>query len=127
VRTRFLLQWILDDSLSHVVHKGTTKIERHRRFATYLASGGEGLLWTYDPADQEKATNYNELLANAMALQNVVDQTQALQAFKSEGARIKHAALGFLSPCARGKLKHFRDDAADLEPDPLPMTEAVPA
>jgi hypothetical protein len=30
-----------------------------------------------DPADQEKAIVYNELVTNAVALQNVVDQTQA--------------------------------------------------
>ena len=75
VRTRFLLQWIEDDTLRRVVHKCTTKIERHHRFAKYLAFGGEGLLRTNDPLDHEKAIVHNELIANAVALQNVVDQT----------------------------------------------------
>jgi hypothetical protein len=82
VRTRFLLQWIEDDTLRRVVHKCTTKIERHHRFAKYLAFGLEGLLRTNDPADQEKGIVYNELVANAVALQNVVDQTQVLHGFK---------------------------------------------
>jgi len=35
-----------------------------------LAFGGEGLLQSNDPAGQEKAIIYNELVANAVALQN---------------------------------------------------------
>lgn len=68
VRTRFLLEWIMDDSMRRAVHKCTTKIERHHRFSKFLAFGGEGLLRTNDPADQEKAIVYNELVANAVAL-----------------------------------------------------------
>ena len=61
----------------------TTKIERHHKFAKHLAFGGAGLLQSNDPANQEKAIVYNELVANAVALQNVVDQTRALHALKS--------------------------------------------
>jgi TnpA family transposase len=78
VRTKILIEWILDDSLRRVVHKCTTKIERHHRFAKHLAFGGGGHLRTNDPPDQKKAIVYNELVANAVVLQNVVDQTNAL-------------------------------------------------
>jgi hypothetical protein len=37
-------------------------------------------LQSNDAADHEKAIIYNELMANAVVLQNVVDQTQALHA-----------------------------------------------
>jgi hypothetical protein len=50
------------------VHKGITKIERYRQFAKHVAFGGEGLFRTNNPADQEKAIVYNELVANAVAL-----------------------------------------------------------
>jgi TnpA family transposase len=79
------LEWIMSDSLRRTVHKGTTKIERHHKFAKHLAFGGHGLFRTNDPADQEKAIVYNELVANVVALQTVVDQTQALHALKSKG------------------------------------------
>jgi TnpA family transposase len=108
VCTRFLLEWIMDDSMSCAVHKCTTKIERHHRFAKHLAFGGEGLLRSNDPADQEKAIVYNELVANAVALQNVVDQTHALHALAAEGVVINHADLAFLSPYATSNLKAFR-------------------
>ncbi len=53
-RTTYFLEWITSDSLRRTVHKGTTKIERHHRFAKHLAFGGSGHLRTDDPADQEK-------------------------------------------------------------------------
>ena len=36
VRTTYLLEWIMSDSLRRTVHKGTTKIERHHKFAKHL-------------------------------------------------------------------------------------------
>jgi len=77
-------------------------------FAKHLAFGGEGLLQSNHPADQEKAIIFNELVANAMALQNVVDQTQALHALKSEGAVIEPADLSYLSPYATRNLNCAR-------------------
>jgi TnpA family transposase len=79
VRTKYLLEW-MSDSLGRTVHEGTIKIERHHRFARYLAFG--------DPADQEEAIVYKEFVANAIAPQTVVDQTEALHASKSKGGRI---------------------------------------
>jgi len=59
---------------------------------------GGGLLQSNDPADQEKAISYNELVANAVALQDFVDQTQVLHTLKSEGVAIEPADLPYLSP-----------------------------
>jgi hypothetical protein len=42
-------------------------------------------LRTNDPAEPEKAIVYDELVANAVALQTVVDQTQALHTLISAG------------------------------------------
>jgi TnpA family transposase len=58
VRTTFLLDWIMNDSMRRAVHKCTTKIERHHRFAKHLAFGEHGLLRSNDPSDQEKAIVY---------------------------------------------------------------------
>jgi TnpA family transposase len=127
VRTKFLLEWIMDDSLRRVVHKCTTKIERHHRFAKHLAFGGGGHLRTNDPADQEKAIVYNELVANAVVLQNVVDQTNALHLLRSEGALIRHTDLTFLSPYATSNLKRFGDYPTDLMPEPVPVLRDLPA
>ena len=42
------------------------KIEQHHQFTKHVSFGGEGLLRSSDPADQEKAIVYNELVANAV-------------------------------------------------------------
>ena len=126
VRTTYLLEWIMDDSLRRTVHKGTTKVERHHKFAKHLAFGAGGHLRSNNPADQEKAIVYNELVANAVALQNVVDQTQALHTLKSKGVNIRAADLAFLSPYATSKLKRFGDYPTDLKPESMPTRMELP-
>ncbi len=119
VCTTFLLQWVGDQALRHSVHKCTTKIERHHQFSKYLCFGGEGLLRSNDRADQEKAIVYNELIANAVALQNVVDQTQALHQLKAKGVAINTGNLAFLTPYATSKLKRFGNYPTRFDPEPL--------
>ena len=107
---------------------GTTKIERHHKFAKHLAFGAAGHLRSSDPADQEKAIVYNEVVANAVALQNVADQTQALHMLKSKGVSIHRPAdLAFLSPYATSKLKRFGEYPADLKPEAMPTRTTLPS
>lgn len=117
----------MNDSLRRTVHKGTTKIERHHKFAKHLAFGAVGHLRSHDPADQEKAIGYNELVANAVALQNVVDQTQALHTLKSKGINIRLADLTFLSPYTTSKLKRFGKYPTDLKPKAIPTQTTLPS
>jgi len=126
VRTTFLLDWIMDDSMRRAVHKCTTKIERHHRFAKHLAFGEHGLLRSNDPDDQEKAIVYNELVANAVVLQTVVDQTQAIHALSAEGVAIRHDDLAFLSPYGTSNLKRFGNFPTDLSPEPMPVDMGLP-
>lgn len=120
VRTTYLLEWIMDESLRRTVHKGTTKIERHHKFSKHQAFDSGGHLRSNDPADQEKAIVYNELVTNAVALQNVEGQTQALHTLKSKGINIRPADLALLSPHATSKLKRFGDYPTDLKPEAMP-------
>ena len=126
VRTTYLLEWVMDESLRRTVHKGTTKVERHHKFAKHLAFGAGGHLRSNNPADQEKAIVYNELVTNAVALQNVVDQTQALHAMKSKGINVRAADLAFLSPYATSNLKRFGDYPTDLQPESMPTCTTLP-
>src|ERR1039457_5227497 len=79
---------VFEGPLRREVHKGTTKVERSHQFVKYLNFGGEGGMKTNNPTDQEKAIVYNELVANAVALQTVADQTQALHALRRRGIEI---------------------------------------
>src|SRR5882762_2622095 len=87
VRTTFLLDWIMNDSMRRAVHKFTTKLERHHKFAKHLAFGEHGLLRSNDPSDQEKAIVYNEVVANWVLLQSVVGLARGLHVLKCEGSR----------------------------------------
>lgn len=125
VRTKFLLRWIWDDEMRRTVNKCTTKIERHHRFAKYLSFGGEVLLRTNDPSDMEKAIVYNELVANCVALQNVVDQSQALRAMIAEGIPVNLADCAHLSPYPTAHLKRFGDYPKELAPEAEPPTKSL--
>ena len=61
-----------------------------------------------------------------VALQNVVDQTKALHALKSQGINVRTADLAFLSPYATSKLKRFGDYPTDLKPESMPTCMTLP-
>jgi hypothetical protein len=65
-------------------------------------------------------------VANAVALQTVVDQTQALHALRAEGGAINRADLAFLSPYPTSNLKRFGDYPTDLTPEEVPAEMALP-
>ena len=119
VRATYLLERILDNSLRRAVHMGTTKIERYHKIAKHLAFGAGGHLRSNEPADQEKAIVYYELVTNTAGLRNVVRQTQALNTRKSTGICLGSADLAFLSQYANSKLKRFGNHPADLNPDAM--------
>lgn len=122
MRTTFLLRWIRDKDLRRVVHKGTTKVERSHQFSKYLNFGGEGGLKPNSPAEHEKAIVYNELVSNAVALQTVADQTQALHEFRGRGIDISPEDLAYFSPYPTSRVKRFGQYPATVKTDPrLPI------
>ena len=126
VRTTFLLRWTRDKDLRRTVQKGTTKVERSHQFSKYLNFGGEGGLRTNSPADQEKAIVYNELVANAVALQTVADQTQALHELRRRGIEISAADLAYFSPYPTSRVKRFGEYPATVMIDPRPLIRDLP-
>jgi len=128
VRTTFLLRWSSDEGLRREVHQGTTKVERSHQFAKYLNFGGEGgMMRTNNPADQEKAIVYNELVANAVAVQTVADQTDALHELRRRGIDIAAEDLAFFSPYPTSKVKRFGEYPRHIKTDPRPPTRHLPA
>lgn len=109
-----------------VTHKGTTKVERSHQFVKYLNFGGEGGMKTNNPADQEKAMVYNELVANAVALQTVADQTQALHALRRRGIEIPAEDLAHLSPYPTGRVKRFGEYPVSIQTESMPPYRELP-
>ena len=124
--TRFLLRWTWDEELRHAVHKGTTKVERNHQFSKFLNFGGEGGLKTNNPADQEKAIVYNELVANAVAAQTVNDLTHALNKLHDRGINIAAEYLAHFSPYPTSKVKRFGDYPAQVIIDDRPIQKHLP-
>ena len=61
------------------------KVEAYNGFAQWVFFGGEGIIAQNDPEEQEKKVIYNDLVATAVAIQNVVDMSVALQGLIEDG------------------------------------------
>jgi Tn3 transposase DDE domain len=122
-----LLRWVCDQDLRRAVHKGTTKAERSHQFAKFLHFGSDGTLRSNNPADQEKAIVYIELVANAVAVQNVADQTRALHALREQGINISAEDLSYLSPYTTSRLKRFGQYPLAIDTEEMPMVRNLPA
>ena len=107
VRTVYLLRWIGNDDMRASVTSGANKVESFHEFSDFLNFGSQGVLRTNDPDEQEKITVYNQLVANAVMLQTVADQTRVLHALHREGYLIRIEDLPFMSPYVTRNLNRF--------------------
>ena len=105
----YLLVWIADDTLRAVVTDGANKVETFHEFSDFLNFGSRSVLKTNDPKEQEKLAVYNLWVANAVMLQNVVDQTRVLHELHQEGYRINKDDVAYKSPYVTRNLNRFGD------------------
>jgi TnpA family transposase len=120
VRTVFLLQFISDPELREGITAVQNKVEAYNGFAQWVFFGGEGIIAQNDPEEQEKAVKYNDLVATAVAIQNVVDMSVALQGLIEDGFPVTREDVAGLSPYITRKIKRFGDYVVDLSaPEPL--------
>ena len=123
VRSVFLLHYLSDLELRQQITESTNKVEAYNGFAKWLFFGGEGVIADNDPEEQEKVIKYNDLVANAVILQNVIDQSRILYEMKAEGYPIKREEVAALSPYLTSHLKRFGDYVIDLSVVPQPLSE----
>jgi TnpA family transposase len=116
VRTVFLLRYLSDATLREQITVGTNKVEAYNGFAKWLHFGGEGVIEAVDLEEQEKRLKYNHLVANAVAIHNVVDLTRAVRALLQEGYPVRREDLAALSPYQTGHLKRFGDYTLSARP-----------
>ncbi|MBV9601724.1 MAG: Tn3 family transposase, partial [Chloroflexi bacterium] len=120
VRTVFLLEYLNDAQLREHITATTNKVEAYNGFAKWLNFGGEGVIDTLDPVEQEKHLKYNHLVANAAAIQNVIDLTRAVRLLQADGYIIQRDDLAQLSPYQTRRLKRFGDYTLSLSsPEPF--------
>ena len=120
VRTIFLLKYISDKKFREEIHANTNKVESFHHFAKWLNFGGE-ILQENDPEQQEKLIKYNNLVANALIFQNVIDQTGIIKSLINHGFPVVAEDLKILSPYLTKHVKRFGDYVVDLNEVPPPL------
>lgn len=71
-------------------------------------------------------TVYNQLISNAVMLQNVADQTRALHDLHAEGQSVTNEELARLSPYLTHNLKRFGTYRTTAPTDVMPMGFKLP-
>ena len=123
VRTIFLLQYLADRELRQQITEMTNKVESYNGFAQWIFFGGEGILAENDPEEEEKLIKYNDLVANALIFQNVVDVSRILHELMAEGYPVKREDVAALSPYLTRHIKRFGDYFIDLSVLPQPLSD----
>jgi TnpA family transposase len=122
-RTVFLLEYLSDPHMRQQITDKTNKVEAYNGFAKWLFFGGEGVIAENDPEEQEKMIKYNDLVANAVIFQNVVDQSRILAELLAEGFPVYREDVAALSPYLTTHIKRFGDYVVDLDTPPQPLTD----
>lgn len=120
IRTVYLQDWIKDDALRRRVTAGTNKVETFHEFAAHLRFGGDGTVKSNDPGEQEKATVFNQLVANAVMVQTMVDQSNLLRELDERDPTIDREDIAHFSPYVTRQLKRFGEFQVHYEPQPIP-------
>jgi len=132
VRTVFLLRYISDETLPWQITATTNKVEDYHRFTGWLTFGGDVIAHN-DPVEQEKRIKYNDVVANALILQNVIDMTAVLRQLMREGYMVNRDTVSTLSPYLTEHVRRFGDYVLDLDVEPallefeLPILEEEPS
>ena len=79
------------------------------------ASAQRTILWC-------KRVIYNQLVCNAVMLQNVADQTRVLNSLRDEDKTFVRDDLSFLSPYGTRHLKRFGEYRAEYQAEAQPDT-----
>lgn len=95
------------------IHANTNKVEAFNGFAKWINFGGE-ILQENDPDEQEKLIKFNNLVANGLIFQNVIDQTRIIKDLVDNGFKVKAEDLVTLSPYLTSHIKRFGDYIVDL-------------
>ena len=115
IRTLFLLDYISDVELRETITAQTNKVEAYNGLSDWCAFGSDILVASNDDVEMEKAVKYNDILTNAVMLQNVVDMTDIIAGLIDEGQTITKEDMSYLCPYWTQHLKRFGDIVMDFD------------
>lgn len=120
IRTEALLRFLADGELQASVTATTNKVESFHRFSQWLRFGDDPMLIaSHDPEEQEKAILYQDVVANAVMVQNVLDMTRIIRTLIQEGYPVTRADVAHLSPYLTQHIRRFGDYVIDGLNDPV--------
>jgi TnpA family transposase len=126
IRTMFLLKFISDETLRRKITATTNKIESYNRFTEWIFFGGQGVISTNNPVEMEKRVKYNDLVASAIILLNMIDMTRVIEQLDRDEYTITPDTLATLSPYVTKHLQRFGDFLIDMETLPaLPALDTI--
>jgi TnpA family transposase len=115
IRTEYLLRFVSDLDMRRRVTAETNKAEAYNKLSKWVFFGGKGIVADNDPDEQEKAIKYNDLIANALILQNAADMTKIAQKLAREDFSVKQEDIAAMSPYITLNTKRFGDYALNKE------------
>lgn len=115
IRTMYLLDFISDIKLREKITESTNKTESYNAFSKWFFFGGEGVIRENSIDEQTKVIKYNELLANAVILQNTIDMGNTIKRLKDDGVEVSKQDIKNLSPYLTSHIKRFGEYIIDLE------------
>lgn len=107
VRSMFLLRYLSDLDLRHIINTATTKSERFNHFVQWVSFGGDSVIAENVRDEQRKFIKYNHLVANLLAFHNLVNITNAARRMEDHGYEVKEDCLAELSPYQTEHINRF--------------------
>ena len=114
----FLLRYLSDLDLRHIINTATTKSERFNKFVQWVAFGGDSVIAENVRDEQRKFIKYNHLIANLLAFHNVVAMTNALRRMESEGLEVRDEWVAEFSPFQTERINRFGHYAVNFNRSP---------
>jgi TnpA family transposase len=123
VRSIFLLRYLSDMELRHVIQTATTKSERFNKFVQWVSFGGDNVIAENARDEQRKFIKYNHLVANLLVFHNLTSLTRAFQKAEADGILIPDEIAAAMSPYQTEHMNRFGNYPLNFDraPEPIPL------
>ena len=103
------------------------KVEAYNALSDWILFGANVIVASNDTDEMEKAVKYNPLIANCIALHNIIDYTYIIHQLQQEGYDIVKEDVARISPYLAKHLKRFGDYVLDMQtlPENIEMIKNV--
>ena len=124
IRTQFLLEYISNVELRETITATTNKVEQYNQLCDWASFGSQELVASNDEDEMEKAVKYNDIVTNAVILQNIIDMSAIIHQLIQEGYEIRGDDLAGLSPYLTEHIKRFGDYSINVKHVPEKIINA---